>query len=336
MEVARLGSLFGYVGSYQGTTVIVSTLLILLMLYVLVKFFNVGLTSKIKGGANRTVRFAGRKIRVADVEYNRDVAIGRLSSKSLKVKTYKFMNDLIIDLGLKNNGVTPYELILLVVIASILMSLLSGLLVFRSVLMGILIVPIMTGAVICALYTKANIAHDARIEAVIESENIISNNIKGGVTLAISTSLDVLPASLRDDFQDYLDNINTKNYHPKAALLELNSKLGSISDDFIRKCINFELDEQHGVVGMFQDLVEINNTKTELRIEMKRSFENVVVEYVVGASMVFAFLAGAMAMFEVVSHFYLYTRVGQLILIVDALILIGEFVFITRLRAKEL
>lgn len=51
--------------------------------------------------------------------------------------------------------------------------------------MVIPIYPILVVGVFCVLYTKANVAHDARIEAVYEAENIICNNIQLGVVPAV-------------------------------------------------------------------------------------------------------------------------------------------------------
>jgi hypothetical protein len=55
-----------------------------------------------------------------------------------------------------------------------------------------------------------------------------------------------------------------------------------------------------------------------------------------GLGMIIAFLGGVIAIFENVRVFYFTTAVGQIILAIDLLIIIMEFVYITALRAKEL
>ena len=69
---------------------------------------------------------------------------------------------------------------------------------------------------------------------------------------------------------------------------------------------------------------------------MKRKFEEVVTEFIMGASMIFIFLGGVLAIYPDIAKFYLKTPLGQIIIALDCLILIGEFVYITYLRAKEL
>ena len=207
---------------------------------------------------------------------------------------------------------------------------------FRSLLMAFVLFPIVLAGVICILYTRANVAHDRRIEAIIEAENIICNNIANGVLVAAKQSINVLPTEVRGEFRDFIDNIESKNYHVRTALLELNANLGSVADDFIKKCIVFETEEETGIVGMFRDVVEVNNIKTEMRVEMRRRFEEVKQNFLLGASMILIFLGGVIAIFEDVRAFYFNTLIGQLILALDILILISEFVYITYLRAKDI
>jgi hypothetical protein len=249
---------------------------------------------------------------------------------------YRFLGDLIIDLNLKDSGITPYELLYVTILLTYVIVLVVTKIVFGNGFMTLLLGPVAVIAVFCTLYTKANIAHDTRIEAVIEAENIICNNIKIGVVAAVKESINTLPKQVQPDFRDFIDNVELKNYHIKTALQELNNRLGGIADDFIKKCIVFELEEEHGIVGMFSDVVEVNNVKMSIRTDMKRKFEQVMNDFKVGATMIFLFLFGVLALYDDVRAMYFDTIIGQLILCIDFLILIAEFVYITYLRAKEL
>jgi hypothetical protein len=175
-----------------------------------------------------------------------------------------------------------------------------------------------------------------RIEGVIESENIIANAVKTGVVTAVKNNIDVFPTVVRDDFRDFIDNIDQKNYHIKTALLELNMNLGSIADDFINKCVVFELEETRGMADMFQDIVAQNNEKMMSRAEMKREFDKVVFEFALTGVCIVLFLAGVMFFYPVVFHWYVTTLLGQILLAGDVLLIMVEFVYITYLRAKEL
>lgn len=329
-------SIFSSLGTNGGATSAAIFMIVLLSILLLIKISNLPFFKLILSFINFLLSIFGKFINKQEENYHRDLAIGKIDEKRKTYKLYNFLNELIIDLGLVRTGVTPYELLFIVCTLTFIVTAILCKIVFGSFLMTIVMFPVVIIGVFCVMYTKANLAHDQRIENVIEAENIICNNIKVGVVVAVRDSLDVLPKEIRPDFKDFIDNIEQQNYHIKTALLELNAHLGSVADDFIKKCIVFEMEEEHGIAGMFQDIVEINNINLEMRTEMKRKFEEVKSEFKIGATMIFAFLGGVLAIFPNVREFYFSTWVGQLIIAIDVLLLILEYVYITYLRAQEL
>lgn len=281
-------------------------------------------------------KLVAKFINKRETKYHIDVQIGKITEKRASYKLYRFLGDLIIDLKMKDSGITPYELLFIVTSVCTVVTTVICRLLFGSWLITILFLPAVLIGVFCVMYTKANVSHDQRIEDVIEAENIICNNIKQGVLVAVRDSKDVLPKSVRQDFLDFIDNVEQKNYHIKTALMELNTKLGSVADDFIKKCIVFEMEEEHGIVGMFADIVEMNNINMEMRILMKRQFEQVKSEFIMGGGMIVLFLGGVLAIYPDVRHWYFTNLIGHIILVIDVLLFIFEFVYITYLRAKEL
>lgn len=87
---------------------------------------------------------------------------------------------------------------------------------------------------------------------------------------------------------------------------------------------------------MFKDIISMNNIRLEMRTEMKRQFEKVTSDFIISALMIFVFLAGVLAIYPNVREFYFTNGIGQLIIALDLLLLIIEYVFITWLRAREL
>jgi len=90
------------------------------------------------------------------------------------------------------------------------------------------------------------------------------------------------------------------------------------------------------MVGVFQDVVELNNIRMDSRTEMKRAFEQATTEFVTSAVMIFSFLFAVIAIFDIVRQFYLYQIIGNIVIAIDILLLVGEFVYNTYLRATEL
>lgn len=328
--------LIQYINTPRGAVAVAIIGLLITATYIAMAVLRVSFIALLVKIMHNTSSGIGKLINKKEVKYNRDLEIGKINKKRLQYKTYRLLNDLTIDLGIKRQGVTPYEFLFLLMVLSGVISALIGWVLFNNTIMVLLSYPIVLAGVVCTFYTKANLAHDLRIEAVIEAENIICNNISNGVVVAVRNSLEALPKDVKQEFKEFLDNIEHENYFIKTALLDLNNKLGSVADEFISKCIMFELEEEHGIVGIFKDVVEMNNIRTEARNDMKRKFERVSTQFIIGASMIIVFLFGVIALFPVVRNFYFNTSIGQLILIADAAILIGEFVFITYLRAQEL
>ena len=319
------GSIFSYLTTGKGATTITLMFIGVASIIIIANLAGVNVFNIMQTTLRFLLNISSKFINRSESKYHRDLAIGRIDERKSRVKTYRFLNDLIIDLGLKQMGATPYEFLFIVGVSSLGITLGGCQAIFGSLWMAIVMFPIVFAGVLCILYTKANIAHDTRIEDVIEAENMLCNNIKDGVVVAVRNSIDVIPVTVRGVFKDFLDNIEHKNYHIRTALMELNQQLGTISDDFIKKCIVFETEEEHGIVGMFKDIVEINNIKMEMRTD-----------FIIGTSMIFLFLGGVLAIYKDVAHFYLKTPLGQIIIALDVLIIIGEFVYITYLRAKEI
>lgn len=327
--------MFTALSTPKGATTLAISGMVLCFLYVLIFMLNIHIGDLVKKIWRGTIKVSGKFIKYNEDKFSREYEIGLISNKKFRYKWYKFLDELTIDLGLKLQGVSPYEFLFIVTVFSVIISLIITLLLFNNIWLTIFATGIVFCGVMCGCYTKANLAHDARIEAVIEAENILSNSMNGGIKPAVTSTFDSLPKEVKNEFRDFLNNLEDMMYI-STALIDLNNKLGSIADDFIQKCIKFELEEEHGTVGVFQDVVEINNIKTQLRMRMKKSFEEVTTEFVIGALMILLFLTGVLVVYPDIRNFYLHNTLGQIIILIDALILVGEFVYITWLRAQEL
>lgn len=336
MNLFKQWSIFQYLGSTNGAVTAATISIGVLFVVIILQITGLNIFQLVMKITEMAMKLCGKAINRSETNYHRDLAIGKIDERKKRVKIYRFLNDLTIDLGLKQQGATPYEFLFIVAFLTLLGTLILCQLLFGSYVMVFVMFPIVLCGVICVLYTRANVAHDRRIEAIIEAENIICNNITGGVLVAVKQSLNVMPQEVRGEFRDFIDNVESKNFHIRTALIELNNNLGSVADDFIKKCIVFEMEEEYGVAGMFKDVVEVNTIKMEMRIEMKRRFEEVKDSFIMGAAMIIIFLGGVLAIYEDVRGFYFTTLAGQLILAIDALILIAEFVYITYLRAQEI
>lgn len=328
-------SIFRIAFTLKGASVLAVTAIVIVAAYIMSSYLNIKVMVMIHRFIRGLLKKAGRIIGKRDEAYHRDIEIGRLNEKQKKVKIYRFLSDLIIDLGLVSSGITPYELVTFIVIGSFLITVILSSTIFVTGFIAIPLYPVVITMVVCMLYTKANVAHDRRIEAVITSENIICNNIKEGVISAIEMNIDMIPVEVRPYFKECVDNVKIENYHTRTALLKLNLKLGAIADEFIKKCITFELEEEHESAGMFNDIVELNNARTEKRIEIKRELEQEVTIIKINGAMIFSFLIGVIAIFQYVRDLYFNTVIGNIVIMLDLLLLLIMYVVCTVIRATE-
>lgn len=315
---------------------IVLAILCMCLVYIVIQLFELKIAAGISNSALKFLGLVGRRNKRKEQKYSRAVAIGTINEKHLDSKVYKFLNDLIIDLGEKRKGATPYSFLWLVLLCSFLISLSISLLVFSNWYLTFLLYPIVVMGAFCFLYTRANITHDKRIAAVMEAENIICGNIKGGVLSAVKLGIHNFAPEVKPEFQVFIDNIELKNYHMKTAMIELNNNLGSVFDDFAKKCIMFDLEEEHGLVDIFKDVVEVNNIKSRLRLMMKLEFESIFKRFVAGASCVFIVLILFIVIYEILKIFYFKMWIGNIILCTDILLFTSAFVYLTYLRARDL
>ena len=312
---------------------LVVVLFFLMLLYSIYAYCGVDYLVITRKYGAKLINYIGGRINKLEERYHRDLLIGKLNLKSKRVKHYRFLNDLIIDLELKGRGCTPYEFLFILLTGTLLLSTGVACLIFNNAVLIPFVYPIVFIVLVCVLYTKGNVAHDRRIEATLQSENAVCNNIRHGVVVAVRNSIDLIPLDVRDAYKDFLDNVETKNVHIKTALLDLNNNLGSMTDDFIRKCIVLETEEEKGIVGMFADIVEVNNIKSEIRIHMKRKFEEVTFMIAILLGAIMLFLVLFIALYEILQNFYLRNPIGQMIILIDILILVLVYMYILKQRA---
>lgn len=268
-----------------------------------------------------------------DKKYRRHLVLGRVSKK--RQKRYEFLNDLTIDLGLKKRDIAPYQLMYYILTANILAATLVCQVIFGNLLMYFLVYPMVLAATVCILYTKANICHEDRVHDIIEAENTISASIGMGVVASVEQSIDALPIRVKAEFETFISNIKDKNWHIRKALEELEMGLGTSSKEFIRRCIVLETRETSGTRESFKSLIQLNNIEVEIRVENARKIKAQVNEFIIGVSAILLFLIGVIAAYPDVRDFYFNNIIGKFLILMDFMIVIAEFVYITKLRASE-
>ena len=127
MKDSALNSL----GTINGAVSIAIIGFISILVFILIKFFNIDVKEIALNIVRKIISLSGKTINNKELKYHRDLAIGKINEKTKRVKTYRFLNDLIIDLGLKKKGATPYEFLAFVLVGTLLISLIFCELIFQ-------------------------------------------------------------------------------------------------------------------------------------------------------------------------------------------------------------
>lgn len=261
------------------------------------------------------------------------VQSGRKSKKTLSV--YKWLYHICNTLW-GSRDISPYVFLSVVTLASIGLGTLVSVLFLGSIFYSLIMIPVCEAAILAFFYTKANKRERHRIRALLEAINTVSSNMKGGVVPAVHESLNSIDASVRYMFTDFLDAVEVRNTHVITALEYLRQDMSPVGDDFIRKVKTFEQGEERGLSDVFKDVIEINNMKLRMMQKQEDAFKKVEFDFRISTLGIFGFLIGVLAIYGDVRHWYFSTSIGSLVLVIDAVLLLAEYVYMVSLRARAL
>lgn len=261
------------------------------------------------------------------------VQSGRKAKKTLSIYNWLFR---ICNTLWGTRDISPYVFLSVVTLAATGCGILISVILLGSIFYAFIMIPICEAAILAFYYTKANKRERHRIKALLEAINTVSSNMKGGVVPAVKESLNSIDASVRYMFTDFLDAVEVRNTHVLTALTDLQEDMTPVGDDFVRKVKTFETGEERGLSDVFKDVIEVNNMKLRMMQKQEDAFKKVEFDFRISTLGIFGFLVGVLAIYGDVRHWYFSTSVGSLILVIDAVLLLAEYVYMVSLRARAL
>jgi Flp pilus assembly protein TadB len=252
-----------------------------------------------------------------------------------KSKLGYFLNDLVIDLKLKNLGVDVPLAIMYFIGVNLVMSALVALVLVGSVWGVFLVFPVVSLGSFVVLYNRAAKGKLVRMMDLLEAENIICNGIEKGFIYALKESVDTIPEGLRTSYQDYIISNTVLGRHHSDALRKLKESIGYESVDTLEKIENFIDNEAVGSAGIFREVVTLNNTKIELRNHMERVFSIIKTDFNNSLLIIGIGVLGVNIIYEHVRYFYLETLLGNMVILLNIVIIMAVFGYITSLQARS-
>jgi hypothetical protein len=259
-----------------------------------------------------------------------------LHGSSPIAKFYGWINEQVVASGLKRNGVTPYGFTLFWVIVSMITSVVFGRLFALTVFMNILIFFVMCIVFFVLVRIKVTGAMEKRELAVMDAMDLIIPELHNGVKNAITRYCDNFDPCIRYDFKVFLTNIQERGVSFEEAMTMLADNLGFIFKDFAQKAIFFENigDPEQKII--FDDIVEQNRLRRELRATNNRKLGELKIAFAASSGIVI-FYFWFMVLSDTFSrHFFLYTDFGIFLLILSATIIFSVLAYIYSLQSRTL
>lgn len=255
---------------------------------------------------------------------------------ALLSQLYKWVNNQIVSLGLKNIGITPLGYMLfwacVSVVMSILVCLVTGAGVFMSVFYWLVIyicMLVMTRVIVSERMEK-------RETDIMDAIDLIVPEIQNGVKNAILRYIDNFPPSLRTEFNTFVSNIQDRGYSFNDAMYILADQLGLLFSDFAQKAIFFEAIGESDMVDIFSDITETNRLRRELRDKNTDVFNNLKVSFIASACITFGYFLFLLATDDFSRNFFMHEPVGKFLLLVIILVVFGVLSFITTIKSKAI
>ncbi|RCX18255.1 hypothetical protein DFR58_10513 [Anaerobacterium chartisolvens] len=162
---------------------------------------------------------------------------------------------------------------------------------------------------------QSRLAKAAKLESIMDAEDLICPLARDGVLVAIKKVLEsegYLNKNIRPYFMQFVDNCENHGYSFKRAMEILNKQLGPKFDNFTKKAVIFEYNERKGMADIFLDIVDENAVLREVNVRKNRIFKKMNRDFLIKTAMIAAFAGYSMTSGEL-KAFMMGSAEGRLI-----------------------
>lgn len=249
---------------------------------------------------------------------------------------YRWINQQLIAIGLKRQGISPLGYFIFWGFASLVLGIVLGIILNLGLLftgafwfllwIGMLI---MTRVVVSEKMEK-------REAEVMDAIDLLVPEIHNGTKNAIVRYKDNFAMGIRDDFRAFITNIQERGYSFNEAMYILADGLGNVFLDFAEKAIYYEKVGEKDLLDIFTDIVETNRLRRQLREKNNRRFIELKVTFIVSSLLTFFYFLFIITTDTFSRYFLLQTDIGKFILLVIVIIIFGVLAFITTIKSKTI
>ncbi|MFL8710782.1 hypothetical protein Q3304_08450 [Clostridioides sp. GD02377] len=294
-------------------------------------FLDILQNSKIIANKKFQQKF-GNKIR----KLNKDIErIESLNSKSIRYKIYKYLKEIIENLDMEKDGVTPIGLVIFISSISFILTIVTA--AFFEEANMILLLFIMFFYLILVIFRFMSLTqYEKREDDIMSAIDLLVPDIKKGVENSIRSYQNEFKPRIRKYFKSFLDDIDNKGFSFKEAMLVLEDKLGENFRDFASNSISYEEKADEVSDQEFSILIEIHSKKRETRDINKRAFNKTKFEIFSCIAMIGIYCVIAMYQDRFIMNFFLNMQIGKIAVLIHAIVMVFIVASLAKIKAKSL
>lgn len=270
---------------------------------------------------------------------SREYAVQRyvyLHRSSLIAKLYNWINEQLIAAGMKRVGVTPVGYMLFWGTISAITAIVIGIICNLNVFLYVVIFFILVAVFLVATRVFVAGKMEKREADVMDALDLIIPEIGSGVKNAIARYVDNFSPSLQQDFKIFLSNIQDRGMSFEDAMFILADSLGNIFKDFAQKAVFYEALGEEDMRGIFDDIVETNRQRRELRYNNNLEFGVLRLSFIISSGITIGYFIFLMATDWFSRYFFLTTILGNILLVAIVLTIFGVLSYIATIKSRAI
>lgn len=270
---------------------------------------------------------------------SREYAVQRyvyLHRSSLIAKLYNWINEQLIAAGMKRVGVTPVGYMLFWGTISAITAIVIGIICNLNVFLYVVIFFILVAVFLVDTRVFVAGKMEKREADVMDALDLIIPEIGSGVKNAIARYVDNFSPSLQQDFKIFLSNIQDRGMSFEDAMFILADSLGNIFKDFAQKAVFYEALGEEDMRGIFDDIVETNRQRRELRYNNNLEFGVLRLSFIISSGITIGYFIFLMATDWFSRYFFLTTTWGNILLVAIVLTIFGVLSYIATIKSRAI
>jgi len=252
--------------------------------------------------------------------------------KNKSYKLYAFINEILLDIGWRNKGITVEGFNMFIYLIVAVLSVFAYVWVKNVFLTAVLAVVLLL-LIYAATFLVSRIHHTRRKIALMDAEDFLCSSMSKGVTQAIEENYRMMDKLVQPAFEDFVRSVYDRNVDVFTALDTLNEKCGEHFDDFCDKAKVFERERRPGMAEAFQYNIARNAYIRELDRECGKAFGLMNNNFLMSIGVIMGFIFYNMMAYADIREFYL-SGPGKALLVFYFVVVAIAFIYIQYIQSK--